>query len=113
MALTYFLNRKKTTCVVTFKGSITVNDGEVLDQCLNEATAEPSQYYILNLGGLVDVEVPACRPFTLFQQGLRANSKLYICDLQADSGKILKTNGVLRESEILPDLMTCLQAILS
>jgi hypothetical protein len=112
MALSYFINRKKTTCVVSFQGSLTLNDVECLELCLKEATAEPAKYFILNLAGLIDVEVGACRPFTLFQHGLRASSKLYLCDIPAEPGKILKGNGVVREGEVNADLMSCLQAII-
>lgn len=113
MALSYFLNRKKTTCVITLQGSLTLNDVEILDACLKEATAETAQYFILNLGGLTDVEPAAGRPFTLFQSGLRAGSKLYLCDVQSEVSRTLKGSGLLRETELTSDLMTCLQAILN
>ena len=112
MALSYFLNRKKTTCVITFKGSLTLNDVETLEACLKEARAEPAQYYILNLAGVVEVEPNASRPFTLFQHGLRSGSKLYLCDVQPEPERVLKSSGVLREGELCPDLLSCLQAIL-
>ncbi len=113
MALSYFLNRKKTTCVITMQGSLLIGDVEVLDACLKEATAELPRYFILNMGGVVEVEAAATRPFTLFQSGLRANSKLYLCDVQFEVSRTLKASGVLRESEISPDLLTCLQTILN
>lgn len=113
MALSFFINRKKTTCVITFKGSMTPNDAETLDTCLKEATSQPARYFILNMAGLVNAEAAVSRPFTLFQQGLRASSKLFLCDLQPDAGRVLKGEGVVRESEVMPDLMTALQSILN
>lgn len=113
MALSYFINRKRTTCVITLKGSLTPNDEETLDACLREAKAEPAQYYILNMAGLIASESGTSRPFTLFQQGIRASAKLFLCDLQPEVGRELKAEGVIRESEVHPDLMTALQAILN
>jgi hypothetical protein len=112
MALSYFINRKKLTCVITFKGSLSPNDNELLGTCLREATAEKFAYMILNLGGIKGVDPESARPFTIFQQGLRASSRLYLCDLAAEPARILKAQGVVRESETFPDLMACLQAIL-
>ena len=113
MALSYFINRKKATCVITFTGSITANDAEQLDLCLSETNLEPARHVILNLGGLKSVETDAYRALTLFQQGIRARSKLYLCDLLPEPAKVLKTAGVVRDSEIFADLMTALQAILN
>ena len=113
MALSYFINRKRTTCVVTFKGSLAPADGDTLDLCLNEATGELARFYILNLSGLREAEPAASRPFALFQQALRAKSKLYLCDLQSDPGRVLKAEGVVRETELVPDLMSALQTILN
>ena len=112
MALSYFINRKKSTCVIAFKGSLSPNDSELLGECLKEATAEIYRYVILNLGGIKDVDPESARPFTLFQQGLRANSRLYLCDLLPEPARLLKAQGVVRESETFPGLMACLQAIL-
>jgi hypothetical protein len=113
MALTYFVNRKKTTCVISFTGSLSPNDAELLHGCLAEAVSEPARHYILNLGGMKGVDLDASRPFTLFQQGLRAESKLYLCSLPPEVARTLKGGGVIREGEIFPDLLTCLQAILN
>jgi anti-anti-sigma regulatory factor len=113
MALSYFINRKKTTCVITFKGSLSPTDNELLGTCLKEATAETFAYMILNLGGINGVDPESARPFTIFQQGLRSGSRLYLCDLAPEPSRILKAQGVVRESETFPDLMACLQAILS
>jgi anti-anti-sigma factor len=113
MALSYFINRKKSTCVITFSGSLAPNDTEVLSTCLKEATSETYRYIILNLGGLKATDPAASRPFTLFQQALRGNSRLYLCDLQSEVARILKAEGVVRESEAFPDLMSCLQAIIT
>lgn len=113
MALSYFINRKRSTCVITFSGSISPNDTEVLETCLKEATSEPARYYVLNLGGLQAVEPGASRPFTRFQQELRQGSRLYLCDLQGEAGRTLKAEGLVRESELQPDLLTALQAILN
>lgn len=112
MALSYFINRKKTTCVITFQGSLSLNDSEVLDACLKEATAQPARYFVLNMAGLRDVASEASRPFTLFQQGLRAGSKLYLCDVNSGPLSLFKAEGVIRESEVFPDLLSALQAIL-
>ncbi|MGZ3657761.1 MAG: STAS domain-containing protein [Bdellovibrionota bacterium] len=113
MALSYFINRKQTTCVITFSGSLTPNDTEILSACLKEATSESYRYIILNLGGIKTADPAASRPFTLFQQALRGNSRLYLCDLQLEPARILKAEGVVRESEAFPDLMACLQAIIT
>ena len=113
MALSYFINRKKAMCVITLQGSLTSNDVEVLSACLKEAVLEPARNYILNMGGLKDVEPDASRAFTLFQQGLRGNSRLYLCDLNDKIGRMLRAGGIIRESEIFSDLMAVLQAILN
>ncbi len=68
MALSYFINRKKTTCVITFKGSLTPNDAESLDACLKEALLETSRYYILNMGGLKEVEPSVSRRSPYFSK---------------------------------------------
>jgi anti-anti-sigma regulatory factor len=113
MALSFFINRKRTTCVVTFKGSLTPNDAESLDSCLAEALSQPAQYLILNMAGLASAEAGTSRAFTLFQQGIRSKVKLLICDLQPEAARVLKAEGLIRESEVHPDLMSALQAILS
>lgn len=113
MALSYFINRKKTICVVTFQGSFTQNDVGTLENCLNEIRSEASQYVILNLGGVSAVDQETCRPLTLFQNGIRVDSKLYLCSIQENPGKLLRGAGVLRESEVVPDLLACLQNILA
>lgn len=112
MALSYFINRKKSTCVITFNGSLSPNDQDLLATCLKEATVDMVRCVILNLGGIKEVDPDCARPFTLFQQGLRANSRLYLCDMQTEPARILKAQGVVRENETFPDLMACLQAIL-
>ena len=111
MALTFFLNRKATTCVVSFKGTIAASDAECLDSCLREVTGELAKYLILSMGGISKVEAESARSFTLFQQALRGKSKLYLCDLQEAVGSALRAQGVLREAEVKTDLMACLQAI--
>lgn len=113
MALSYFINRKKTTCVVTFKGSLVPSDAVSLEACLKEALSDPAKYYILNMAGLSAVEAGTSRPFTMFQQALRSKSKLLICDLQSEPGKAFRAEGVIRESEVHDDLMSALQAILT
>ena len=113
MALTYFINRRTTTCVISLKGSLSVNDVGLLEQCLKEATVEQAKYIIINMGGVKDVEPDMSRPFTLFQQGLRGKGRLFLCDVQPEPEKLLKRVGVLRENECVPDLMTCLQLILN
>lgn len=113
MALSFFINRKRTTCVITFKGSLAPNDADVLEACTSEALKELARYYILNMSGMRDAEAGASRPFALFQQALRAKSKLYLSDLQGDASRILKAEGVIRDTEVLPDLMSALQAILN
>jgi len=113
MALSYFINRKKTTCVVSFQGALSPNDVDILEECLKEATSTPVRYLVLNLAGLKGADPTAARPFTLFLQALRSGSKIYLCDLQAEPGRILKASGVIRESEVQPDILTALQAILN
>jgi len=113
MALAYFINRKKSTCVITLRGSLSRNDEEIFSACLKEATTDIFRYVILNMGGIKGVDPECARPFTIFQAGFRTKSRLYLCDMQTESARVLRAQGVVRESETFPDLLTCLQAILS
>jgi anti-anti-sigma regulatory factor len=113
MALSYFINRKQTTCVISLTGSLKGSDAEVLDACLKEATSSPVRYFVLNLAGMQVDDIAATRPFTIFQQGLRAGFKLYLCNLQPEAYRLLRTGGIIREPETMPDLLSALQAIMN
>lgn len=112
MALTYYINRKKVTSVISFTGLF--DEGEstkTLQQCFDTLKADPAKYQILNLAGATGFEHGAARPFILFQNKLRASSKLFIC---ATPDKILwemRKQGLIREEEVQADLMVVLQAI--
>jgi hypothetical protein len=113
MALAYFINRKQTTCVISLSGSISNKDKEVLEQCLKEAMTEPCLHFIVNMGGIREMDPEGSRPFAHFQQGLRAKSKLYLCNLQIETSTLLKMLGILSDGENFVDLLSCLEAILA
>src|SRR3989338_6152839 len=100
MALSYFLNRKRSTCVVTFKGSMSALDEEMLVRCQKEILSEPAKYIVLNLQGLSGIEPDLTRHLTLFQQVLRAESTLIICEILPDVAAFLRPEGVVREAEV-------------
>ena len=112
MALTYFINQKSSTTVVSLNGTMAEEDLEVFQKCLDEVNTSPPKYLIINLGGLTDISKAAKRPFTMFQTSVRETSNLIICNIDSEVFKTLKQDGVLRESEVQPDLMTALKWIL-
>ena len=113
MALGYFINRKKTTCVVTLTGSFTPQDAEVLNQCKTEIISQETLYIIINMGGINSMEPDVFRIFTLFQHELRERAKLMLCDIFPKAEMLMKSGGVIRDSEIFPDLVSALQEILN
>lgn len=112
MACAYFLNRKRTICVITLNGTLVASDAEVLEHCIKAAQSEPTNYILVNLSGITAAEVDVLRPFTLFQQALRSKAKLVICGLTEATESVLKGGGVLRESELAEDLVAGLQLIM-
>ncbi len=112
MALTYFINKKRSTCVITLKGNLTPDDVATLDACMKEVLTDAMAYRVLNLAGLADMDLGTSRPFTIFQQSLRESSQLFICGLNVKIQKTLKEHGLVRDPEVQTDLMTVLQVIL-
>jgi anti-anti-sigma regulatory factor len=112
MACVYFLNRKRTICVVTMNGTLAGGDKDALDRCLKEVMREPPKYLLLNLGGVTAIEASLSRPFALFQQSLRSSAKLVICGLATGVGRVLKAEGLVRAEEEVEDLVSALQTIM-
>jgi len=112
MALSYFINRKKAICVITLKGSLSIDDVEPLEACLKEVMLQPASYVVVNFAGVEQVDVSASRPLTLFQQGLRAKAKLFLCEILPEIGKHFSHLGLVREAETFPNLVACLQEII-
>jgi anti-anti-sigma regulatory factor len=93
-------------------GTLTVSDAEVLERCIKEVQSEPPQYVLLHMGAITSVEDAAIRPFTLFQQAFRSKAKLLICGLPDGVEKTFNRDGVLREAEVVEDLVAGLQVIM-
>jgi anti-anti-sigma factor len=112
VALNYFINRKNAICVLTLKGSV-ANDSEgAFSACVEEAVKTPTKYFVLNLSGVAGFDSSGLRHFALFQQKLRQSATLILCEIPGDISNQLKTNGVVRDSEIQADLMAALQFVL-
>lgn len=112
MTFSYFLNRKRATCVVSFNGMLDEDGVPILNTCLNEVMSDSPKYVVLNFGGLLGVEEKVARPFVIFQQNLRDVGSIYLCNLSGSLEAELKAKGIIRDSEIRHDLMDALQAIL-
>lgn len=111
--ISYFINRKKITCVVSLAGTLTEADIPILQNCMEEIETAPARHKILNLSGLADVEPAMARPFTLFQQSLRSGeSQLYLCGIPAKLADRLRKEGLIREAEVHPELLVALQVIM-
>ena len=111
MALTYFINRKKITSVISLNGSLTKVDTEVLDKCLEEILSQPSKYIILNLSGFTAVSAGMGPALIKFQQKIREpGAKLYLCNLTRELAAAL--TGLVVESEVKADLLIVLQIIM-
>ncbi len=112
MALSYFTNKKQSTCVITFAGTLAGVDAGLLEACLSDTLSASTKYVILNFGGLTAIEQSMTRPFALFQSSLRSQSKIFICNIQAPVLKVLNASGVVRDGEVQISLFSCLQMIL-
>lgn len=112
MAFNYFINRKETICVVSLIGAVQPGQEAVLQKSLEETTNAPTRYLVLNMGGVSGFEIEMGRAFTIYQQNLRSHARLFVCNLDPKVLGILKSSGLIREGEVVPDLMGALQQIL-
>ena len=112
MALTYFINRKETICVVSLIGAIQQGEENTLQKCLDEVTSARSMYLVLNMGGVSAFQMEMGRAFTIFQQNLRSHSRLFVSNFESKILSQLKGSGLVREAEVVSDLMGALQQIL-
>ena len=113
MALTYFINKKSVTYVLSLTGTITAADTDILQKCIDEIDQSSPKYLILNMGAITSISKDAHSALTIFQRTIRQKSTLIICNVNDDILKILKTDGIIRESEVQSDLMSALKMILS
>jgi anti-anti-sigma regulatory factor len=113
MPLTYFINRKKVTCVISLTGSLTEADLPIVQKCGEEVDAEPAKYTILNLSGLTEIDPSMAGAFTSFQQSLRAKgSQLFLCGVIPKLLEALKKDGLVRDAEVQFELLVVLQSIM-
>lgn len=113
MALKYFINKKQSVCVISLLGSMRNDDGSVLQKCLEETAENSSQFIIVNMGGLSQFEAEMARPFSLFQQALRTQCTLILCNFDAQVLSFCRSSGIVRDGELMNDLMSALQKIIS
>jgi anti-anti-sigma regulatory factor len=112
-SLQYFVNRKDSVTVVTISGSMSEDVSDVLSAILAEISGNPSKYIVLNFAGLSEFSNVQRANLVTFQKGIRDQGcSIVICHLKDDLKKRFLDGGIMRQGEIVKDLISALQFVL-
>lgn len=114
MAIEYFLNKKSAVCVLSLKGGLEEGDAAALEECAAAVSvAGEFRYVIVSMAGVQSCAPDADRGFTMLLRGLRERATIFVCQMKSEVERDLKARGLLREEELMPDLISALTKIIN
>ncbi len=100
MKFEFKIIEKNDFVVVTFKGRISKESREVIQACHSELNNFTSKTIIFFFKDVTGVDVAVSRDFTLLQQDVRKNNKLYLVGLSLNLKLELNEKGLIRLREV-------------
>jgi anti-anti-sigma regulatory factor len=110
----YFFNVKRHVGVVTFSGHLTSSNLPQLQECLNQTISDKSVLFIIiNYQGLSKVSDEMAVHLCRFQDEVRKEFSLFICGIPTYLERVFVPQGIIRENEVYPDLLSIIQVLLT
>ncbi|HEY8279143.1 MAG TPA: response regulator [Bdellovibrionota bacterium] len=114
LSFTYFLNIRRTLTVASWAGELHASHAPLLHRCLQEILTSNSKYVILNMQGFTGYDAVLAGDIVSFQEKIRKKPMwLVLSGLSPDVQTRLASKGLINESEIMKDLPSALQYLLS